>query len=652
MSDLRERYPARSFLLQKERKFLVRRSDGSLDPIALRTAHKLLAFAPIEADTRARLQKSITRVLCVGDTVNKGAWSYGDLEAAGKLHTSFGFPIVIEVPDGGTRSGTSKDGTKWETKLDGMSYGFLPDTIAADAEELDVIVGKDIAAPMAFVIDQGDECKLALGYTTAQDARSVYEKNWPAGMLKELYEVPMEVVRALLNTSPASLTKAIHAAKRMSRISAGTVVMSNGELIGEIRKSSISAPRPAAMLQEPLEVALKAHAERMLKMLDGARSYQGDVTSIDEHPELAGHPARTAPLSWRYNDPEAVGGWLGAIEPRDESWIAFVDTTGRVLLWTKREADGGIIGAPVSLMRSDLVASPQAKGAMDAGTFADGGAKLPGQTQLRDNEHYKGKYDDIDFSIPSGVAEEAQRGLDWRAEHGRGGTDVGVATARTLVGERNVSPQKARHIAEYFPRHEVDKKGEGYSPGEPGFPSNGRIAWALWGGDPGRAWADKLVEQMNLRDDRANKSRFQKDIQFVPVAKTVDESKPMTVFSVVLEPEPNDGAGDLHRETYSEEFVRQTAHDYTAWHLNLDDQHGEFLPATRAVVVESYCTKQAEPWGDRVVKKGTWIMGIRIYCPELKRQILAGEKTGLSIEGFAERIPNTPQNAASIAPAA
>jgi HK97 family phage prohead protease len=51
-------------------------------------------------------------------------------------------------------------------------------------------------------------------------------------------------------------------------------------------------------------------------------------------------------------------------------------------------------------------------------------------------------------------------------------------------------------MASYFARHEVDKQGEGWSPGEDGFPSAGRIAWALWGGDPGQAWASKLTKQI------------------------------------------------------------------------------------------------------------------------------------------------------------
>jgi hypothetical protein len=56
-------------------------------------------------------------------------------------------------------------------------------------------------------------------------------------------------------------------------------------------------------------------------------------------------------------------------------------------------------------------------------------------------------------------------------------------------------------MASYFARHEVDKQGEGWSPGQDGFPSAGRIAWALWGGDPGQAWASKLTNQIEAADE-------------------------------------------------------------------------------------------------------------------------------------------------------
>lgn len=111
------------------------------------------------------------------------------------------------------------------------------------------------------------------------------------------------------------------------------------------------------------------------------------------------------------------------------------------------------------------------------------------------------KYDHIDFSPPAGVRAEAQKGLDWRREYGRGGTEVGIARARDLSNGTNISPDTARRMKAYFDRHEVDKQGEGWSPGQDGFPSNGRIAWALWGSDPGYAWSRKLVEQMNAADE-------------------------------------------------------------------------------------------------------------------------------------------------------
>lgn len=120
-----------------------------------------------------------------------------------------------------------------------------------------------------------------------------------------------------------------------------------------------------------------------------------------------------------------------------------------------------------------------------------------------------GKYDHIDFTPPAGVREEAQKGLDWRSEFGRGGTAVGIARARDLSNGTTISPDTARRMKAYFDRHEVDKQGKGWSPGEDGFPSNGRIAWALWGSDPGWAWSRKLVEQLEAAD-KENRSMIER----------------------------------------------------------------------------------------------------------------------------------------------
>ena len=133
---------------------------------------------------------------------------------------------------------------------------------------------------------------------------------------------------------------------------------------------------------------------------------------------------------------------------------------------------------------------------------------LPSAHPLSSKKQYKGLYDDLNFTIPKGAKEEAKRGLEWVKEHGRGGTSVGRNSARYILNNTTAGPEKTRHIAKYFPRHEVDKRAEGWRVGEKGYPSNGRIAWALWGGEAGKTWSQKLVRAMNKRDEKA-KSAFE-----------------------------------------------------------------------------------------------------------------------------------------------
>lgn len=107
------------------------------------------------------------------------------------------------------------------------------------------------------------------------------------------------------------------------------------------------------------------------------------------------------------------------------------------------------------------------------------------------------KYSHIDFSPPEGVRKAAARGLELRKKHGRGGTAVGVARARTLSNGQKVTPETAKRMHSYFARHEVDKQGEGW-----GEDSAGYIAWLLWGGDAGKSWSAKLVKQIDAADKK------------------------------------------------------------------------------------------------------------------------------------------------------
>ena len=102
---------------------------------------------------------------------------------------------------------------------------------------------------------------------------------------------------------------------------------------------------------------------------------------------------------------------------------------------------------------------------------------------------------ELDLRPPATVAAAARRGLELRREYGRGGTAVGVARARDLSGRRTLSVDTARRMVAYFERHAVDLEAPAAKPGHPDYPSAGRIAWLLWGGDAGRTWANKILKQ-------------------------------------------------------------------------------------------------------------------------------------------------------------
>ena len=112
---------------------------------------------------------------------------------------------------------------------------------------------------------------------------------------------------------------------------------------------------------------------------------------------------------------------------------------------------------------------------------------------------------DIDLTPTDGMASEAERGLKWRKEFNRGGTMVGVARANQLINKENLSPRTVRRMYSFFSRHEVDKQGQGFKVGQEGYPSAGRIAWALWGGDAGFSWSTKKRNQLEAESEKMHK---------------------------------------------------------------------------------------------------------------------------------------------------
>ena len=103
------------------------------------------------------------------------------------------------------------------------------------------------------------------------------------------------------------------------------------------------------------------------------------------------------------------------------------------------------------------------------------------------------------YKPTEGMASAAKRALKWKEEGRPGGTIIGVTRANQLKNRENLSESVVLRMHSFFSRHAVDKQATGFSSGEEGFPSKGRVAWDLWGGDPGESWSQQKRDQI-MRD--------------------------------------------------------------------------------------------------------------------------------------------------------
>jgi hypothetical protein len=87
----------------------------------------------------------------------------------------FGMDLTIETPKGQIRRGANWSHTS------PADYGFIQGTIGADGDEMDCYIGPDSENTEIYVVNQNrldsdefDEHKCMIGFSTMQEAKSVY----------------------------------------------------------------------------------------------------------------------------------------------------------------------------------------------------------------------------------------------------------------------------------------------------------------------------------------------------------------------------------------------------------------------------------------------------------------------------------------------
>jgi hypothetical protein len=247
----------------------------------------------------------------------------GDLLKSRKTEgpmTYQGIKLFIESPVGSTRRWEDGQGGMGETKMQ-HAYGFAEKTAGADGEAVDVFVGPDPKAPMAYVIEQQDptgrwdEHKVMLGFSNQVQAEDAYRAHYdrpdawmlyvtamPLDHLQRWLAAPEVAVQAKLEPrlvvplTKASVEVYAHTRAHMRSPSPGTSAnYQEGQLPPRPRSPEAAAYSPTARelisdspVEEPIRGDLEdlfpptVYQERPVYSAAGMGAMEAGLLAVDE----------------------------------------------------------------------------------------------------------------------------------------------------------------------------------------------------------------------------------------------------------------------------------------------------------------------------------------------------------------------------------
>lgn len=115
--------------------------------------------------------------------------------------------------------------------------------------------------------------------------------------------------------------------------------------------------------------------------------------------------------------------------------------------------------------------------------------------------------------------------------------------------------------------------------------------------------------------------------QFRRVIKGVAKDRQI-LYGIVYEPDFVDSQDDFA----SAEEIEKSAHNFLAKSRKIKVQHDE---VAKASVVESYIAPVDFSIGGNPVRKGSWVLVVKVNDADLWAEIKSGKYTGLSMGGTA-----------------
>lgn len=246
------------------------------------------------------------------------------------------------------------------------------------------------------------------------------------------------------------------------------------------------------------------------------------------------------------------------------------------------------------------------------------------------------------FAPTDAMRNNAKRGLALREKFNRGGLDAsqaksegvgsGVARARDIING-NLSLDTVKRMYSFFSRHEKNYDPKKRMPD--GGPTAGTIAWLLWGGSAGLAFARRILKQQDIlksytKDITEEELNIEEQLPGVklPITKALDEELKQATF-IVMVPDETDAHGDVTNESE----VRKACHNFNKYSMKANLFH--LVETDTFEFCESYCCPSDFVLGDKFVKKGTWLATVQALDDNLWELIKTGEINGLSIGALA-----------------
>ena len=133
-------------------------------------------------------------------------------------------------------------------------------------------------------------------------------------------------------------------------------------------------------------------------------------------------------------------------------------------------------------------------------------------------------------------------------------------------------------------------------------------------------------------DDDEEEDVIEKVLKCYRVPIRIKKGDQQIIYGIISEPNVTDLQGDR----LSESEIAKACHKFMQTSQRISKEHAE--PA-KADIIESYIAPVDFTCGGQSVRKGSWVMAVKVHDPGLWQAIKKGEITGFSIGGHGTRIP-------------